>query len=283
MRSFLSLSLLFLTSILFGVVQAVTLNGRDQCDANAEICQDPQTLTQSKRQTTSTRPFFQRNLTNAQRLARRLPLKPPARRRASPVIAARQSQTSALPPVTYSGVIQVFSGTSSLGYVAPDPNYWTPLLTPDISSALSISFQLPEGATSGSQLNMNELNDNRGALFAPVVGRDSTSSDIAPGNFNYFYLDPTAAPGTLPGDTPQSTPSFFASSSGLDKQTETSVWSVDLVAGTLSAQWINTDSSSPTTVFFVQSNHLYAGGDADAFHSRFPAPVSTVTLQFVAI
>lgn len=110
-------------------------------------------------------------------------------------------QPSPLPPVTYSGVIQVFSGPTSLGYVAPDPNYWTPLLTPDINSALHISFQLPSGATSGSQLDFNSLvrrridrvtchidsltfqNDNRGPLFASVVGRDSTSSNIGPGNF----------------------------------------------------------------------------------------------------
>jgi hypothetical protein len=170
-----------------------------------------------------------------------------------------------------------------LGYVAPDPNYWTPLLTPDIGSALAISFSLPDGATSGSQLDLTQTNDNRGTFFGLVVGRDSTSSNIASGSFNYFYLDPTAAPGTSPGDTPQSVPSYFSTSSGLDKQAETSVWSVDLITGSLTGQWINTDSTTPATILFVQSNHLYAGGDPGAFHSRFPAPVTTVTLQFIPV
>jgi hypothetical protein len=34
--------------------------------------------------------------------------------------------------------------------------------------------------------------------------------------------------------------------------------------------------ANPATVIFVQSNHVYAGGDPGAFHSRFPAPVTTV-------
>ena len=34
--------------------------------------------------------------------------------------------------------------------------------------------------------------------------------------------------------------------------------------------------ASPATQAFVQSNHLYAGGDPSVFHSRFPAPVTTV-------
>ena len=35
------------------------------------------------------------------------------------------------------------------------------------------------------------------------------------------------------------------------------------------------------TIIFVQSNHVYAGGDPVAFQSRFPAPVATVTLKFI--
>jgi len=219
------------------------------------------------------------DFTNAERLRKRLPLLPPSR------VARHNDQPnpSPVPKVTYSGVIQVYTDGVSLGYIAPDPNYWTPLLTPDINSALRVSFQLDQGATAGSQLALTQLNDNRGTFFAPVVGRDSTSSDIAPGSFNYLYLDPVAAPGTAPGSTPQSAPSFFSTSTGLDKQTETSVWSVDLITGALALQWINTDSSTPSTIVFVQSNHVYAGGDPGAFHSRFPAPVTTVTLKFIPV
>ncbi|KDR66951.1 hypothetical protein GALMADRAFT_258854 [Galerina marginata CBS 339.88] len=301
MRSFLSLSLAVLTAI-SGIAQAASsLDARSpnpQCVAEfcadaplvkradgcvSEICLDDYAPVSVKRQTISSPRFFRKELTNAQRLARGLPLKPPARRRASPSIAARDAQTSPVPTVTYTVVAQVFQDTTSLGFVAPDPNYWTPLLTPSIDSALRLSFSLPLGATSGSQLSLTMLNDNRGTYFAPVVGRDSTSSDLAAGSFNYLYLDPVAAPGTAAGATPQSAPSFFSTSSGLDKQTETSVWSVDLVSMTLTMQWINTDSSTPASILFVQSNHIYAGGDPDAFHSRFPAPVNAVTLKIVQV
>jgi len=60
--------------------------------------------------------------------------------------------------ITYHGVLQVFAldGTP-LGFVATDPNYWTPLLTFDITSAQPIEFQLPTGATSGTMLQFQQL------------------------------------------------------------------------------------------------------------------------------
>jgi len=71
---------------------------------------------------------------------------------------AGDPQPSSVPPVTYSGVIQVFNDGVSLGYISPDANYWTPQLTSDVNSALRISFSLPAGATSGSQLGLTMLN-----------------------------------------------------------------------------------------------------------------------------
>ena len=71
---------------------------------------------------------------------------------------AAHAQPSTLPKVTYHGVIQVFSlGGTSLGYVQTDPNYWTPFLTPDITTAQVIEFALDAGATSGTQLDLQQL------------------------------------------------------------------------------------------------------------------------------
>jgi len=279
MRSLVSLSFVFLAAILSGVASAVVIDERS-CDA--EICSGTNYSPAIKRQATSTTAMYRKALTNAERLARGLPLNPPTRRTNSD-FSARDAQPSSTPSQTYTVVIQVFSGSTSLGYVAPDPNYWTPLLTPDASSALRVSFSLPVGATSGSQLGLTQLNDNRGTFFGPVVGRDSTSDDIGTGSFNYLYLDPISSPGSPPGSPPSHIPSFFSTSTGLDKTAETSVWSVDLVAETLTAQWINTSGPTPATTIFVQSNHLYAGGDANAFQSRFPAPVTTVTLKIIPV
>ncbi|KAK6543520.1 hypothetical protein TWF694_000266 [Orbilia ellipsospora] len=191
--------------------------------------------------------------------------------------------TTIVPIATYTGVIQVFSGASSLGYMQADLSYYTPQITSNIALALKISFQLPGGATSGSQLNFNLLNDNRGAFLGLVVGRDSTSSNISPGSFNYLYVDPVSSPGTPPGSTPQSIPNYFSTAAGVSKQAETAVWSVNLVDGTVTCQWINTDGSSPGTLEFAQSNHVYAGGDSGAFHGRFPAAVTGITFKFVPV
>jgi hypothetical protein len=98
-------------------------------------------------------------------------------------------------------------------------------------------------------LDFTQNNDNRGTFFGFVVGRDSTSSDISSGSFNYLYIDPVAAPGTTPGATPQSSPSYFSTSSGLDKQTETAVWSIDLTTNAITAQWINSDGSKSIFIF----------------------------------
>jgi hypothetical protein len=153
--------------------------------------------------------------------------------------------------VAYRAVIQVkdSSGTP-LGYVATDPNYWTPLLTPDSNSALVVDFTLNNGQ-SGTGINLTTENSGRSSfpLLGLVVGRDSTSSDIAPGSFNYLYLDDVSLPGTPPNSTPQSVPSFFSTSTGLDKQAETALWTIAVTGatGTLSPEWVNTDESTPTT------------------------------------
>ena len=95
------------------------------------------------------------------------------------------STVTVTPTVTsISGVLQVMAeGGVSLGYIAPDPNYWTPLLTPDVTAALGITFLLPGGATQATGVDFAMSNDARGTYFAPVLGRDSVGDDIAPGSF----------------------------------------------------------------------------------------------------
>jgi hypothetical protein len=178
--------------------------------------------------------------------------------------------------IAYSAAIEVRSSGTLLGYVARDPNYWTPLISPDVNAALVVNFVLANGQT-GTGIDLATAPVNDFAYFGPIVGRDSTSSDIAAGSFNYLYIGHTNP--TPPNSTPQSVGNFFAASTGLDKQSESAVWTVNIPAGTLIPVWVNSDGSKPTTQVFVQSNHVYAGGDPAAFQARFPAPVTTVTLH----
>lgn len=260
-------------------VLAVTLPTSDECtEPGAEIC-GAQILPSP---TVDDVIVERAPTTNAQRLARGLPPAPPRKRGRNHhgPSRTRTCSPSPLPPVTYRGVIQVLSSVdgASLGYVATDVNYWTPLLTPDLATALIVSFSLPSGATSGSTLDL-ATGDPTYPLLGVTDGRDSTTPDYAPSSFNYGYIGKTVH--TDPNATPQLVSSFFADSTQLAKTSESAVWSVDLPTGALTVQWINTDSSKPTTVVFVQSNHVYVGGDPDAFHSRFPAPVTTVNLKFI--
>lgn len=70
-----------------------------------------------------------------------------------------------------------------LGYIQPDVNYWTPQLTNDRNNALAISFETTDDTA--TQVDFKMTNDNRGTYFGFVVGRDSTSSDIASDSFKY--------------------------------------------------------------------------------------------------
>jgi hypothetical protein len=172
-------------------------------------------------------------------------------------------------------IIAKSSAGATLGYVQEDPNYWTPLLTPDTNSALIVDFTL--NGTSGSQINLTPENSGQGfPYFGLVEGRESTSPDIGAGSFNYLYLDGTN--GTAPGVTPQLVGNYFTLSSGISKTSESALWTIDVNALTLIPVWVNTDSSTPTTAIFIQSNHVYGGGDASAFNSRFPAPVTSAAL-----
>jgi len=184
--------------------------------------------------------------------------------------------TASAQAIAYTAAIEVRSGGSLIGYVQRDPNYWTPMITPDPSAAFVVSFVLPNGQ-SGTGIDLRTEPLDGFAYFGPVVGRDSTSPDIAPGSFNYLYLGHINQ--TPPNSTPQNVGSWFGSMTGLAKASESAVWTIDIPTGTLAPQWVNTDSSKPTTFVFVQSNHVYAGGDPAAFNSRFPAPVTIVTLH----
>jgi len=172
-------------------------------------------------------------------------------------------------------VVKNSSGTT-LGYVQDDPNYWTPFIVPTSATALVIDFTL--NGTMGNQINLvPQAGGGQGYPFwGATVGRDSTSSDIAAGSFNYLYLEGTN--GTPPGSTPQGVPNYYSSLNTPTKDSESAIWNIDVNALTLAPQWINTNSSMPTTFVFVQSNHVYAGGDPAAFNARFPSPVTNAAL-----
>jgi len=234
-------------------------------------------------QSTTKRDFSGVGLSNAALLRRGLPLKNPVMRRGTPV---RRTDPSAVPPTTpgtdhHRGIIAVtrLSDNSVLGYVSAASLSTGQFGYRDISSALIVDFDTPKTGPA-TQLNLGTENSDSGFTFAGLVqGRDSTSSNVAPGSFNYLYLAGTAP--TSPGATPQSVPNSYHI--GAPRTSESAVWTYDSGSGVLSPIWINTDGTTPPVQYFVQSGGIYIGGDSGAFHSRFPAPVDLVEFVFVSL
>ena len=89
------------------------------------------------------------------------------------------------------GVLEVKTSSGAVaGYVQADVNYWTPQLTSDPNLALVLSFTFPINPISSParHVEFKMANDKRGTYFGFVVGRDSTSDDIASGSHKYAPL-----------------------------------------------------------------------------------------------
>ncbi|KAE9365670.1 hypothetical protein N431DRAFT_473709 [Stipitochalara longipes BDJ] len=195
-------------------------------------------------------------------------------------VTAQPTATSII--TTLSGILEINSGGSSLGYVATDPNYYTPIITSDPTQALVVTFVVPHGATSVSNVDFATSANNEGYPFLGLIqGRDNPDATEAPGSSNYLYIGPVDY--TAPGSTPQDGGSYYDVKTGLNHDAESSVWNVDIATGLVTPTWINPDGTPALDVqFFVQSEHVYAGSDPGAFYARYPAPVTDVTINFIA-
>ncbi|PPQ98112.1 hypothetical protein CVT26_003246 [Gymnopilus dilepis] len=292
MRSFLSCTLLVAAAAALSTANAAAvLDGRSQCVA--EICgessfsqllerQDLPAVAPLPSPTVATPvAVVEKELTNAERLAKGLPLKPPTRR--SKKAHAARSNPSPVPTITYLGYIDVRSGPDSVGYVtnagtaASVGHYMT---TTDQSQALLVSISLPVGAVSASNVDIS-IPSLGGELLGWVEGRDDTSPDMAQGSYNYLYLTGISPPGSDPNARPANLPNVYTSTSGNARAAESSVWSVNLNSGSVDFQWTNSDGSTPSVTAFLQSGAVYANGDPSAFFGRYPSPVTTVFFRFV--
>ncbi|KAJ7915468.1 hypothetical protein B0H13DRAFT_1999845 [Mycena leptocephala] len=216
------------------------------------------------------------SLTNGERLARHLPLKPPSRRS-----SARRAAASPAASTASRGYIQVLSVDESgnpigvLGYVSRTTYENTQyLVQPSIADALLV-------APSGDH-NLVILNSNTPfhAFLGLVQGREDTSSGLATGSSNFLYLASTEQ--TSPNATPQNVGNSFNTVSGGPFPAESAVWTYNPITHSLTAQWINPDSSRAPTIAFVQGSAIYFSGDPGAFQQTHSAPVQKIAFVFNA-
>ncbi|KAJ7168195.1 hypothetical protein C8R43DRAFT_983392 [Mycena crocata] len=216
------------------------------------------------------------DFTNAQRLARHLPLKPPSRRSS----ARRAVQSPAASPYSR-GYIQILSvdgsgnPTSVLGYVSKNTLDHTQYI---LQSSLDDNALLVGPTGDRRLLTLNSDIPSPGFLGL-VQGREDTSSVLAQGSFNYLYLASTER--TSPGATPQNVGNSFSTVYGGTHPAESAVWTIDPETRSLKAQWINPDGSPAPTTPFIHGSSIYLSGDPEAFHQRFAEPVQQIVFVYV--
>ncbi|KAJ7043162.1 hypothetical protein C8F04DRAFT_31576 [Mycena alexandri] len=216
-------------------------------------------------------------LTNAQRLARGLPLKPPSRRS-----SARRAMSSASASSASRGYIQVWSvddngsPTGVLGYVSKTTKaHMQYRVDSSLDHALLVS--------SGGEHNLVTLNsDITSPTFLGLVqDPESTSSGLAKRSSNSLYLASTEQ--TSPNATPQNVGSSVNTRPGRSLPAESAVWTVDPNTNKLSAQWINPDASAAPTIAFIHDTNVLFTGDLDAYRqAHHSAQVQRIEFVFVS-
>jgi hypothetical protein len=205
--------------------------------------------------------------TNAGRLARGLPLLRP---RFSNILPGRSptrvhAQRSSPSNVPVSGVVKVtrVDTGAQVGYIAN--TYVSPStqrfgITTNIGQALTVAFTTLAGPN-----NVVETNGPDGAhpFLGFVVGPADSDNDLGSGSFNYILLTGTSP--TTSGSPPAAVGNSYDSG-----DSESMVWTYD--SSSLTAQWVNTDGSHPsTTLWYLPSaNGLVAVGDPTSFSASFP-------------
>ncbi|CAK5279453.1 unnamed protein product [Mycena citricolor] len=236
--------------------------------------------TRAQRETSASAAREPSRLTNAERLARRLPLKPPTRR-SSARRAAASAQAAAR------GYIQVFAVDNAgslgtpLGFVSSGTLRGAQYtVVPGRDAALVVAQNGGGPGRAGELVTLNSDSPTP-AYLGLVQGRDDTSSTLSAGrNVNYLYLASTEH--TSPNGGPQNVRNSVNNAfGGRGLTSESVVWTTDSSTNVLSAQWTNPDGSRAPTVPFVQGAAIYFSGNPQAFQQAYPAPIRRIVLVFV--
>ncbi|KAG6830035.1 hypothetical protein H0H92_002453 [Tricholoma furcatifolium] len=224
-----------------------------------------------------------RELTNAKRLALGLPLKPPVRRNNN---QGGRSQPSGLPGYSNNGSPNPGSSNNnvargyvecmdqngnSLGYLGKDQNsagqYGVQTDNNDESGRLLVSIDLNDASSGACDVQTLNGPDSNLPFFGGMKGYQSSSSDLSPGSSNHFFIGGTTQ--TSSKATPCDGTSTFEKIYSIDTQIESAIWNYDATSNFLSPQWINSDSSNPTTYIGLYQNALVCTGDQNAFSNAY--------------
>ncbi|KAG8804516.1 hypothetical protein FRC17_005956 [Serendipita sp. 399] len=169
-----------------------------------------------------------------------------------------------------------------VGYLSKDVGSSGRMIyTTDISKAETIRYMGP--SSQYTPVTRGELR-RAGApgnlpFLGLIRGLASTNNNIGPGSANYLHLADTAH--TDPGALPAVGPNSETAQSGVSLAIESSVWNIDAYSGSITAQWINSDGSTPTTTLATWGQSLIATGDLAALQAQFPNTYNPVRFQIL--
>lgn len=146
-------------------------------------------------------------------------------------------------------------------------------------AASSAFLVLTAAALQAMPVSIQTINSPNSVSFpfaGGIEGFSSTNSNIGPGNPNYLYLGGTTF--TAPGATPTTAGNAFTTFTGISEAIESSIFTIG-ANHVISAQWLNTDTSTPATQFIVAQGIVLMTGDINAFESKF-GPATPVSLVF---
>jgi len=234
-------------------------------------------------------------ITNAKRFAMHLPpITPKALRRRlhevprapTRVQAAPRSESSPLPPsTTKCNILAKTVDGSTIGFLSAAFNRFGEYgsFQGSQDGALVASFSNTPGASS-SQMDMYVENSPSSTypFLGAIDGFSATDNDLGQGSYNYAYIGGTAQ--TAPGSPAMPDQNTYYMATGYDGDYESAIWSYDAGSQAITAQWINTDGSAPSTHILYANDvnqALVLTGDPDALRSAVAVAYPEVTFTCV--
>jgi len=133
-------------------------------------------------------------------------------------------------------------------------------------------------------LDIREINgDNTFTFVGGIVGFASDSAALKHGSFDYLYVGGTKR--TPDFSTPDAINNAFTQATGINEDSESSIWVYDSDLNELTAEWINPDGNIAATdkiVLFEPDNVFVVVGDLDSFEAEFGSGGTVVTFSLVS-
>ncbi|PFH51729.1 hypothetical protein AMATHDRAFT_46898 [Amanita thiersii Skay4041] len=180
-----------------------------------------------------------RQLTNAQRLARGYPLKPPIRRSLSLKKASRSGLNA-----TLNGYLQVSENGQVLGYVSKRFNKQGEygILTDKPGDYLSVSLESGEAVLGNADISTVNGPLATFPFFGGMTGFTSTSSDLNPGVSNYIVFGGVVQ--RPPHSTPAAGRNSFTDRTGFPTNIESAIFVIDKSTFKIKCRWVNSDGKT---------------------------------------